>query len=962
MTVQVTVACPPTFAASARATLQERSAQLAALQALFDDWPAGEGRIALISGPLGSGKTELLRAFVAQAIAAGARHLGATGSPSGRHLPFGVLDQLMRSGIRSGLSADRLDDLLDGERLLPGEARKRNPAQLLHRMCLSLLDLVEDSANPLIVSVDDVEFADADTVRCLSLLARRLRTGRLLILLSASSESQYAEALLNGDMPGVPLLRRIQLPLLTPAGAESVLARRLGPDAAQRLAHACHALSGGSPLLLSGIAEDNCAPDGLVPAEPVVGKAYQQAVLSCVYRGGRAALAVAREIAVLGSGTAAMQPGVLSGLGTHAAQRAVALLNASGVLKDGRFRHPQARAAVLTGLSGAERAELHGQAADLLFRTGAPIPAVAHHLLAAERPAPRYGVPVLQQAAEIALAEHNVQLALDCLRLALRTESDPNQEAVTTAMLARAEWRIDPAVALRREPVLRSAIPTGALTHQNAYAQVRSLLWFGNAPAAVDTLNALQAFGIPRDPNGAARFAAARMFLSICYPETPSSLAEQPDGEPAPGAASAGLGNDSAAYATSASCHLRAPTLLTNLLRAGPSPRLAELAASLLRRYQLSEGNFSILTASLMTLVLCDRLSDAEQWSASLLAEVESANSPTWLAQLTAVRAEISLRRHSLLAAMQQARQALTIIPYDSWGVAVGLPLSTLIQAHAALGTPQDAVVAECLKGPWPDTICQTPAGLLVLHARGRMHLAHGQARAALDDFEIVGELAVQGNIDIPALLPWRTDAARAHLLMNRTETARELAAAQFARCSPDQPRARALTLRVLAAASAPAERPRLLEQALEALQGCEDPRQLPHPLYDMGRSLQVLHRPTDPRDTTQDRGAGQRGRSAEARAAMEWTAAPPGAVERVDADRARVLSEAEQRVASLAARGYSNRQIAGRLFVTISTVEQHLTRVYRKLNVKRRSELALALPADVALQPRRRQTPGSSL
>ncbi|WP_431039379.1 helix-turn-helix domain-containing protein [Streptomyces sp. P6-2-1] len=50
-----------------------------------------------------------------------------------------------------------------------------------------------------------------------------------------------------------------------------------------------------------------------------------------------------------------------------------------------------------------------------------------------------------------------------------------------------------------------------------------------------------------------------------------------------------------------------------------------------------------------------------------------------------------------------------------------------------------------------------------------------------------------------------------------------------------------------------------------------------------------------------------------------------------------------------MAARGYSNRQIAGRLFVTISTVEQHLTRVYRKLQVKRRTELAQLLPVDTA-------------
>ncbi|MYT48406.1 hypothetical protein GTY89_40310, partial [Streptomyces sp. SID5471] len=58
-------------------------------------------------------------------------------------------------------------------------------------------------------------------------------------------------------------------------------------------------------------------------------------------------------------------------------------------------------------------------------------------------------------------------------------------------------------------------------------------------------------------------------------------------------------------------------------------------------------------------------------------------------------------------------------------------------------------------------------------------------------------------------------------------------------------------------------------------------------------------------------------------------------------------LSGAELRVAALAARGYTNRQIAGALFITISTVEQHLTRAYRKLGVQRRTDLATRLNLD---------------
>nr|WP_272917943.1 helix-turn-helix transcriptional regulator [Actinomadura rayongensis] len=52
-------------------------------------------------------------------------------------------------------------------------------------------------------------------------------------------------------------------------------------------------------------------------------------------------------------------------------------------------------------------------------------------------------------------------------------------------------------------------------------------------------------------------------------------------------------------------------------------------------------------------------------------------------------------------------------------------------------------------------------------------------------------------------------------------------------------------------------------------------------------------------------------------------------------------LTAAEQRVAALAADGWTNRQIAAKLYITVSTVEQHLTKIYRKLKVRGRPDLA---------------------
>ena len=52
-------------------------------------------------------------------------------------------------------------------------------------------------------------------------------------------------------------------------------------------------------------------------------------------------------------------------------------------------------------------------------------------------------------------------------------------------------------------------------------------------------------------------------------------------------------------------------------------------------------------------------------------------------------------------------------------------------------------------------------------------------------------------------------------------------------------------------------------------------------------------------------------------------------------------LTAVEQRVADLVAAGQTNREVAAALFISVRTVESHLGRIYRKLGVRSRTELA---------------------
>ena len=102
-------------------------------------------------------------------------------------------------------------------------------------------------------------------------------------------------------------------------------------------------------------------------------------------------------------------------------------------------------------------------------------------------------------------------------------------------------------------------------------------------------------------------------------------------------------------------------------------------------------------------------------------------------------------------------------------------------------------------------------------------------------------------------------------------------------------------------------------------------------------------------------RRAGQRNASADVLAgaacrlggigARPWVAQAEAELERVAPGRLHAeLTPTEAQVARLIVAGRRNREIAGELFVSVATVEAHLTRIYRKLGVRSRTELAHAM------------------
>ncbi|HEX5404806.1 MAG TPA: helix-turn-helix transcriptional regulator, partial [Pseudonocardiaceae bacterium] len=147
-------------------------------------------------------------------------------------------------------------------------------------------------------------------------------------------------------------------------------------------------------------------------------------------------------------------------------------------------------------------------------------------------------------------------------------------------------------------------------------------------------------------------------------------------------------------------------------------------------------------------------------------------------------------------------------------------------------------------------------------------------------------------------------------------------------------------------------QRRRLLEEAVSALRRSGDRLELARALTDLGPVHRALGSSDRARSTVRQAhhvAVECRAESLLKRIRPNLCGASSAATMQVatEPDGISLLSEAELRVAALAARGRTNREIAKQLFITPSTVEQHLTRVYRKLRVRHRWDL----PEELSLE-----------
>lgn len=238
-------------------------------------------------------------------------------------------------------------------------------------------------------------------------------------------------------------------------------------------------------------------------------------------------------------------------------------------------------------------------------------------------------------------------------------------------------------------------------------------------------------------------------------------------------------------------------------------------------------------------------------------------------------------------------------------------------------------------------------AGATAHFGRGELSAAAGEPDLAGAHYARVGRLL---DTEEPDLLPWRAMAALAAVRAGRRTEAAVLAREHLAVArDAHAPYATALGLRTIATVDMHADRASTLREARAVLFVTPASRLAAQIDTDLAGLLLLSGRPEDALEALALL------RSAEKYAGREELWPLQSRIRRlldrmgeparpVLGEALRALTASERRVATLAADGLTNREIALQLVVTVKAVEWHLSHVYRKLGIRSRAALATSL------------------
>ena len=934
--------------ALARATLLERDAELAAVESLVRA-PSG-GTLLAIEGPPGIGKTALMSEAKALAREADLRLLSARGSELERSFSGGVVRQLFEPFLASLLPPERAE-LLTGAASLaaplfePGQvAAGQAPESSLGTLHgLYWLTANATAGGPLLLVIDDLHWCDLLSLRWLAYLLPRIEGLDVSLLVGLRVAESGEDPELLGRILTDPLATVIRPAPLTNDAAASIVRETLTSAADDAFCKACWEETGGNPLLLRELVRV-VAAEGLIPIagnadrlHDLGAQAGSRAVALRLSRLPPEATALAHAVAILEDDVEPRLASELAGLDDATMFEAADALARVDLLRPHwpfGFVHPLLRAAVYESMPALERDSGHARAAQLLAEAGADQELVAAHVLHSPPVSDPRAVATLREAARRAGARGASENAVAYLRRALAEPPSTDELADLLLELGTAEVRVSGDDAAEHLQTAHGLIDDPVKKAHAGLLLGRQLFFLHGEEADRVYEQALEELG-GADPELERLLEAALITNDLFMPGLHESALERLE------AVRGRLEGETPGE------QLLLALLAYHDARAGvPAGGPVELARRALAGGELLKG-FGGSTVPACTVLAMADLDEVLVIYGDLQVDAHRRGSTLQLAAAKVFGAQPLLWRGDLVDAEEHAREALAL--GEEWGTSARFSghaaafLADALMEQGRLDEAADVLNDAVSEESLPRMVRQ----LFLRDSNARLRIQRGDPARGADELLAAGRDFDAVGSRNPAFIAWRSSAALAKLQLGEGEEARQLVREELELARRwGAPRALGAALRAAGTVEGGEQGLALLEEAVEVLS--DSPAKLEHAKarFELGAALRRANRRAHARD--QLRHAVELsticGATALAERAETELLATGARPRRIALSGVESLTPSERRIAELAAKGPTNREIAQELFVTQRTVEVHLTSTYRKLGIASRSQLAAAL------------------
>lgn len=921
-------------------SMQERETAQTAVARLISGARAGRGGTLFVVGEAGLGKTTILDQ--ARELACPDVRIGCgCGDVTEAALPFGLFAAVLDT-------VDGPRDLLD----LPVTGLRGGDVQVA-RFGAVLRWLEATATGPVLLALDDLHWADQDSLALVSFLARRIRRLPVAVV-GALRPWPPAAYELSAALVYDGYAAATRLAPLSGAAAAELLAARLGGALSGAVSRTAVDQCGGNPLLLEQVAAA-IGRGGDVGAPTQTGGAVVRAEIVLTRFAGvpQVALRCAQAASVLGTRFRPELAAAVAQLNDREADMALDALCRSGLVRSvtdmaAEFVHPLFWKALYDDLAVPVRTRLHARAFTALAARGLYGEAV-DHAIRADFTGDDIAIKEMTRAGMAALRSGAPTMATRHLQAAVRAAGS---RAGVDLLLALAESLLVAGRPGEAIPVCDRLCGEHELTSAR---RVKVLRMLGRAFSATGAHNDsttcfAQAVELAEDHDPAVTIetlldAALTSWISA-GPAQSLPLAER-------------------AYtlATNAKTSLsnRAASVWGYLAFLSGDPQgliESEAGARAIGAEALASlsdlcWSWDALSRFSIAATCAERFNDAQHVLDMLVSAAERIGAAEAVSGLAVTQAIVAARQGRLTEALGYAERASSLVqpPRDTKPLPAHMSHAGSIRAEVLHQMGRGAESME-----WCDRIeldvtarGESSTLLRLWNIRGQHLLRDGKPEAANELYVQLEELSSRMGIGEPCWIPWARYAITAHLSACRTHDARRVIAwldFSAARLPCRYPRIAAATGRAsLAEAEGDHEAAEAhFTSALALHEQVPLPLEQVETLLGFGAFLRRRGHPCRARPLLAQAAA-----IAEANQAgwlseqVREELAVAGGRRRRSHEEATRLTIQEQRVARLAAAGHSNRAIAGKLTLSVKTIEYHLQQVYAKLGISSRRQLMTA-------------------